>query len=141
MTTRQRYWLYQLPGFAALMALLGAAARWFSVPWWVCGLVAALWIAKDWALYPLLKAGYEGGKPTGTDVMIGALGVASEDLRPHGLVRIGPELWQAEAVSEAEAGQAVQVTGVEGMTLRVEPLPAVAGAASGSKVEGRDDPR
>ncbi len=125
--TWQRYWLFQIPGLAIVSALLAAGAHWFSLPLWACALGLAIWIVKDASLYPFLKSAYEGSKPTGPEAMIGSLGTAREDLRPGGLIRIGPELWRAESAVPIEAGQVVQVTGCEGMTLRVAPGPSAVG--------------
>ena len=127
--TWQRYWLFQIPGLAIVSALLAGAAYWFSVPLWACALGLALWLAKDGALYPFLKSAYKGAKPTGPESMIGSLGTAKEDLRPGGLVRIGPELWRAESSVPVDVGQLVRVTGCEGMTLHVEPRPSGAGSS------------
>ena len=125
--TWQRYWLFQIPGLAIVSGLLAAGAYWFSLPLWACALGLALWLVKDAIGYPFLKSAYEGSKPTGLKSLIGALGTAREDLRPAGLVRIGPELWRAESAVPVKAGQVVQVAGCEGMTLRVVPGPSEAG--------------
>lgn len=119
----QRYLVYQLPGLGLLAILLAAATYWFSLPIWASALATLLWIAKDAALYPLLKRAYEDSKSTGTASLVGHLGTAQEDLSPQGLVRIGPELWRAVSVAPIAAGQQVRVTGSDGMTLRVEAVP------------------
>ena len=126
MTTWQRYCVYQLPGLGLLAALLVAITYWFSLPTWAGGLALVLWIAKDGALYPLLKRGYEGDKATGTASLVGCIGTTQEDLSPKGRVRIGPELWHAVSAAPIEAGREVRVTGSDGMTLRVEAVPTTA---------------
>ena len=40
---------------------------------------------------------------------------------PVGLVRVRGELWKARASAPVDAGQTVIVSGVDGLTLRVEP--------------------
>lgn len=119
----QRYLVFQLPGLGLLAILLAAATYWFSLPVWASALAGLLWIAKDAALYPLLKRAYEDSKSTGTASLVGCLGTAQEDLSPKGFVRIGPELWRAVSVGPVGAGQQVRVTGSDGMTLRVEAAP------------------
>ena len=119
----QRYLVFQLPGLGLLAILLTAATYWFSLPIWASAVGGLLWIAKDAALYPLLKRAYEDSKSTGTASLVGCLGTAQEDLSPKGLVRIGPELWRAVSVAPVGAGQQVRVTGSDGMTLRVEAVP------------------
>lgn len=122
MTTWQRYWLYQLPGLGVAGALLAFAAHRFSLPLWACGVGLGLWAVKDAVLYPFLKASYEGAAESGPEAMVGSLGTVVDGLTPHGLVRIGPELWRAESDEPLDAGQTVRVTGCTGMTMRVEPV-------------------
>jgi len=46
-----------------------------------------------------------------------------ERLAPLGMVRIDGELWRASAdEGAADAGSDVEITGVDGLTLRVRPL-------------------
>lgn len=122
LSTLQRYWLYQAPGLGIVAVLVIAGAHWFAVPIWACATAMGLWIAKDAVLYPFLKSAYEGPQPTGLETMIGSLGTAQEDLMPHGLVKVGAELWRAESGTPVKAGQMVRVNGCEGMTLRVGPV-------------------
>ena len=48
--------------------------------------------------------------------MVGERGEVTED----GWVRVQGELWQARGAARLEPGQAVHVTGVDGLTLIVE---------------------
>ena len=104
LSTLQRYWLYQAPGLGIVAVLVIAGAHWFAVPIWACATAMGLWIAKDAVLYPFLKSAYEGPQPTGLETMIGSLGTAQEDLMPHGLVKVGAELWRAESGAPVEGG-------------------------------------
>ena len=141
MTRLQRYCLYQIPGVALVAALTAAAVRWFSLPAWTVGVSVAVWVAKDCAMYPLVKAAYEGAKPTGPESLLGSLGTAAGDLLPQGLVKIGPELWSAECSVPARSGQIVRVTGCDGMTMRVEPVPTDEPGTGGKQTAERDAPR
>lgn len=116
----QRYWLYQLPGIVVVAALAVVAAQWLSLPSWVSVLASLLWVAKDAALYPVVKASYQDGSPTGPASLIGSLGTVRDALDPIGLIKIGPELWKAKSSSPAAAGDVVRVVGCTGMTLLVE---------------------
>jgi len=116
----QRYWLYQLPGIVVVAALAVVAAQWLSLPLWACVLATLLWVAKDAALYPVVKASYQTGGPTGPASLIGSLGTVRDTLDPIGLIKIGPELWKAKSSSPAAAGDVVRVVGCTGMTLLVE---------------------
>lgn len=55
----------------------------------------------------------------GPDAMIGAIGVAQEDLAPRGQILVRGELWFAESPQPVTAGAHVKVTGVRGLTLLV----------------------
>lgn len=127
-STWRRYWLYQLPGIALAAGLTVAAAHWFSLPSWMCVLAVALWVAKDAALYPMLKSSYRTGGPTGTAALIGSVGTVRDALDPIGLIKVGPELWKAKSSAPAAVGEAVRVVGCSGMTLLVEaPAPETDG--------------
>jgi membrane-bound serine protease (ClpP class) len=59
---------------------------------------------------------------TGSDGMRGRRAFAVERLGPTGLVRVNGELWQAVTEEMVEAGDEVEITGVDRLTLRVRPL-------------------
>jgi membrane-bound serine protease (ClpP class) len=57
---------------------------------------------------------------SGSEALLGQDGVATSDLTLRGTVRVGGEDWSAIAeVGPIEAGETVEVIGVEGITLRV----------------------
>jgi len=59
-------------------------------------------------------------RPThGTRGMIGERGVARQRLAPSGTVVVRGEYWTAESETPIEAGERVEVTGIEGLVLRV----------------------
>ncbi len=99
------------------------AALWFRLPLWLVPLVVVSWILKDLLLYRFVSIAYEGSKPSGPESMMGAVGTATEDLSPRGLVKIGPELWRGESAMPVRAHDPVRVTGCDGMMLKVEPVP------------------
>ena len=65
---------------------------------------------------------------TGAEGLVGERGVTRGPLAPAGRVMVHGELWTATAETGVPAGAAVEVVGVEGMTLRVRPLPPVPSA-------------
>lgn len=58
---------------------------------------------------------------TGTEGMIGEVGVARTELGPDGKVFVHGELWNATATSTLASGTRVRVRAVDGLHLRVEP--------------------
>jgi membrane-bound serine protease (ClpP class) len=65
--------------------------------------------------------GRRGPRVTGKAAMLGRRALVIEGLNPRGRVRLDGEVWNAEAAGQVEVGAEVEVTGVEGLTLRVRP--------------------
>jgi membrane protein implicated in regulation of membrane protease activity len=57
----------------------------------------------------------------GTDALVGVTGVAIDDLFPEGQVKVNGEIWRARCEAGCDAGAAVVVRAVNGLTLEVEP--------------------
>ena len=58
---------------------------------------------------------------TGGEGMIGLVGVARTKLEPQGRIAVHGELWDAISDAPLQPGDAAEVTGLEGLTLRVRP--------------------
>lgn len=65
---------------------------------------------------------------TGSEGMIGQIGVAIGDLTPGGRVFVRGEYWNAVATSPLKAGERARVTAVDHLNLTVEPFENQAGA-------------
>lgn len=123
----RRYLLFQLPdaaagGFVVLLLVHNEVVS-SELGW----LLFALWLAKELALFPLVRRAYEPMSPHGTEALVGARGFVTAmpvNDGETGFVRIGPELWRASA-AQGEGlppiGTSVCVQSVEGFTLRVSP--------------------
>jgi membrane-bound serine protease (ClpP class) len=61
---------------------------------------------------------------TGFEGMIGETGVAVGELNPAGTILVRGEYWSARSSARVPASEPVRITGVDGLTLRVEPAPA-----------------
>lgn len=59
---------------------------------------------------------------TGAQGLVGARASVIERIDPAGRVRLGDELWNAVSEVPLETGEKVEITGVDGLTLRVRPL-------------------
>ena len=122
-STFARYLLFETPGWiiaAVVLALLVHVGELGARTAWI---LLALFVGKDFALYPVLRVGYQPSAPDGSGSLIGALGTARERLDPEGWVRVGAELWRAELAhghAPVEAGAAVRVVAVDALTLHVE---------------------
>jgi membrane-bound ClpP family serine protease len=118
-----RYLLLEIPGWIVAAVVLTLLARAGELHASTALLLFAIWVAKDFALYPILRVGYQPSPPDGSGSLVGALGTARERLDPAGWVRVGSELWRAELVPgqpPVEAGGSVRVVAVSRLTLRVE---------------------
>ena len=119
-----RYTAFQVPGW-----LLASGGGWWlhtslELPWWAAAALPVAWVIKDYALYPFLRFAYEADDRRPIERLIGARGAAAEPLAPAGYVRVRGELWRARLAATAggaDAGDAVDVVGLDGTTLLVEP--------------------
>lgn len=124
-----RYLALQLPGWAlAALLLLWLGAAYPDTPGWMLCAAWLAWAAKDIALFPLTWRAYAGGAQRGPHDPVGQVAETLRGLAPAGLVRVRGEIWRAR-VEEDEgaipAGAAVQVTGREGLVLRVRRIRSV----------------
>jgi len=119
-----RYLLFQIPGCAVAAGVLLALVRFWDLAPRTAALLFALWVAKELALYPLLRRAYAGAGRDASDALIGRSARACESLDPQGYVRIDGELWRAELAAgcaPVAPGARVRVEAVRGLTLRVTP--------------------
>ena len=122
MTVFWRYWLLQIPGWVVLAGLVGAAHVWLGLSPLAAVLVFAFWLAKDVALYPILRPHYVFRERDAHQKLLGERAVAQETLSPRGYVKVRGELWLAElAAKDARvvAGETVIVETVDGLMLKV----------------------
>lgn len=125
-STLVRYTLFQIPEWVLVLGAAILLYRRGLLPGWAGALVVAGSMAKDAALYPLLRTAYETDDSSAIERLIGLRGVAVEPLAPHGYVRVRGELWRSEATAVEGAvppGNAVTVHAVRGTTLLVRPEP------------------
>jgi membrane protein implicated in regulation of membrane protease activity len=124
-STFAKYLMLEAPGWVLAAVVLAFFARRGDLAPTTAALLLAIFVIKDFALYPLLKGAYEDGDPAGTASLVGAVGTAQKRLDPEGYVRVGSELWRAVVAREqapVETGAPVRVLEVRGLTLHVEPV-------------------
>lgn len=89
---------------------------------WTTALPISLFLALGTALITYYGAqALRQPVTTGKEAMIGSVGQAVNDLNPEGLVRVGGELWVAEAPEPISEGSRVQVVEVQGAKVKVRP--------------------
>jgi membrane-bound serine protease (ClpP class) len=120
-----RYLLFQLPGCVVAAAVLAGLVHWGHLSPTVAYVLFGIWVVAEIALFPVFRIGYvTGGTRAGAEALVGALGVALEDLDPEGYVRMGAERWRAVVAggcAPVAAGAKVRVREVRQLTLVVEP--------------------
>ncbi|MFQ5935665.1 MAG: NfeD family protein [Acidiferrobacterales bacterium] len=127
-----KYTLLQLPGTALLVVILLLLQDRLGIATWLLWGIVGLWITKDIILFPLVWRSYDPEFPA-EHSLVGAVGVAQEQLAPSGYVRVEGALWHAEvpAGKPIKAGRHVRVRERRGLTLIVEPFDLEDGSASG----------
>lgn len=116
-----RYLAFQIPGWAVLALVLGAAMAWWELSRTLAAAIFALFVLKDAVLFPFVRVAYEPRSGGGAEALVGQHARAEEDLAPEGYARLGAELWHAElARGSAPRGAVLRVVAVRGLTLVVE---------------------
>ena len=98
---------------ALLLAVLVLSPPWSYV---VVVTAAVVELAESWFWLWLSR---RREPAVGVETLVGKRGVAVSPCRPYGQVRVRGELWQARCDEGADAGDAVEVVAVEGLTLAV----------------------
>lgn len=116
-----RYLLFQLPGAVLAAAVLSLLVHYEQISHPIAYGLFALWVIGEIAMFPVMRVAYEAGAThTGSEAMVGAVGVADGDLDPEGHVRVGAERWRAVSQNgRIESGTAICVRGVRDLTLFV----------------------
>lgn len=92
----------------------------FGFTTWLAVIAFAVYVGKDLALYPAMRAVFRAPVPS---VPIGRRATAVNHLAPTGLFRVDGELWNARVRGgEVPVNGAVIVRDAEGLTLIVEKL-------------------
>lgn len=119
-----KYLVIQIPGWILVAVVLGVLRRWADLPVWAAVTLFLVWVVKDLVLFPFLRPAYESAEKRGVERLIGVQGTAEERMAPSGYIRIGGELWRAEALQTDKPiprGSRVRVQGVRGLTLLIQP--------------------
>ncbi len=120
-----RYILLQLPLAVLLFVLYVASKSIREISSNVVLYIFIFWTAKDIFLYPFVWRAYGPERHKKRQDMVGKTGITQQRLHPTGYIRIGPELWRAEAVPEENAidkNVRVKVYDLKGLLLYVKKL-------------------
>lgn len=132
-----RYLGWQAPGWLVAAAVLLWLHQVFGLATWLAVAALALYVGKDLALYPAMRAVFRAAAPS---VPLGRRAKAVNHLAPTGLVRVDGELWNARVRGgDVPVNGQVIVREAQGLTLIVEKAdrPNVVPAAPESDASGR----
>jgi len=122
MTVRARYFLLQAPGWILVAILLFGLRDWIGISLGWAVALYAIYVVKDFVLFPFLRSAYDTSTATGIARLVGEVAVVKQTLAPKGLVVIGGELWKAVLApgqDEVARGRRVRIESARGMVLVV----------------------
>jgi membrane-bound serine protease (ClpP class) len=93
----------------------------YGIDWRVIAMLAATTAAFFMVVLAMALKARRRPVVSGRDLLVGSRGQVVEWAGAAGRVRIEGELWQARGRPDLQPGQRVRVTGIEGLTLSVEP--------------------
>lgn len=110
----------------AVAAFVTALVAWLAPTGWVVeiGLFAVLILVLTYFGHPIVKRWRNENAAQGLNersaTLIGVRGVVANFANGVGSVRVGDTVWRAVSEDALEAGQAVEVASVDGVTLKVK---------------------
>ncbi len=99
--------------------LIDTDAPGFAIPYALIGGIAAASAAFLILVVGMLVKGRRRPVVSGREEMIGASGVALEDIQREGWARVHSETWRVRASAPLAKGQRLRVTAIDGLTLDV----------------------
>lgn len=101
----------------------------FAVPLWFVGAITLVSAVFVYVVAQLALRAHRRPVVTGSEELIGSVGVALEDVHGEGWARVHSEQWRVQSAVPLKRGQNVRVTGRDGLVLTVTPVePANQGA-------------
>ena len=120
------YGLLAIGGVVAMilgsLMLIKSDAEVFQISWAVIVPVIITTAALSLFIVGMGVRALRKSPQTGTESMVGAVGVAKTALRPGGKLAIHGELWDAVSDTPFEPGGSAKVLRIEGLTLYVTPI-------------------
>ena len=89
-------------------------------PWNLLAVAAGL-VGEVAESVVLLRLSRRRRAAVGAEAMLGEVAIVAAPCRPDGQVRVKGELWRARCAQGAASGEQVRITGIEGLTLLVQP--------------------
>lgn len=120
------YGLLAIGGVASMvlgsLMLIKSDAEFFQISWSVIVPVIVTTAGLSLFIVGMGIRALRRSPQTGSEGMVGSIGVAKTALRPEGKLSIHGELWDAVSDQPADEGTSAKVLRVEGLTLYVTPI-------------------
>jgi len=117
------YGMLTVGGFVAMilgsLMLVKTDMPYMQISWWVILPTAVATAAFFMGVVGMAWKAHQQKPVTGIEGFIGASGTAKTEINTKGLIQIHGELWEAESAEPIRDGEAIEVTGIEGLKLRV----------------------
>ncbi len=121
------YGLLAIGGVIAMLIgsvmLIKSDAEFFRISWSVILPVVTLASAFALLIVSMGMRALRRRPVTGREEMVGLVGIAKTTLAPQGQLAVHGELWEAISEQPLGPGDQAEVTGVDGLRLRVKPFP------------------
>ena len=121
------YGLLSIGGVAAILLgsvmLIKTDVEFLQISWSVILPVVALAALFSLFIVGMGMKAMRRRPMTGLEEMVGLVGIVKTALTPHGQLAVHGELWEAVSEQPLQPGDEAEVTGVDGLRLRVKPLP------------------
>lgn len=105
----------------AAMLFDGADAPGFELSFWTIGVMTGLSLLLLAVVLRMVAGSFRHPVVTGREEMLGSRGTVVSWRRGKGRVRVHGEIWRARGTGLFEAGGAVRITALDGLTLEVKP--------------------
>lgn len=105
------------------LLLMNEGFPYYQVSWTVMLPMIALAIGFTFLVVKFGITALRSPATTGSEGMVGQIGLTKTNLTPRGKIFIHGEIWDAISSEPIEAGQQIEVTRIDGLTLHVKPLP------------------
>jgi len=91
-----------------------------EITWWLILIVLVVMAIFILVMHRAVVPAIRRRITSGSEGMVGMMGVATESCKPAGTVKINGEYWKAKAVGDAvEEGEDVEVVSINGLCLEV----------------------
>ncbi|HEY4484824.1 MAG TPA: nodulation protein NfeD [Nitrospiria bacterium] len=100
------------------------------ISWWVILPMVAASAAFFVLVLGMALRAFRQKPVSGIETFIGVTGIARTELNPGGQVVVRGEIWEALSPEAIREGEAIEVTGIEGLTLKVKKVHQPSGGAS-----------